>query len=90
MLRTVIFLEDLSPGEKGTAEMLAPVSIRRLILWFLIVSTVRGSFAFMVVTGAWMGGPGTHLWVGGSGLGSLGNPGQCAFQCFPQQMGQDP
>jgi hypothetical protein len=28
MPRTVIFLEDLHPGEKGIAEMLAPVSIK--------------------------------------------------------------
>jgi hypothetical protein len=46
--------------------------------------------AFMVVTGAWMGGPRTCHWVGGFGLGSPGNRGQCAFQCFPLQMGQDP
>jgi hypothetical protein len=31
-------LEDLGPGEKGIAEMLAPVSIRRLALFFLIMS----------------------------------------------------
>jgi hypothetical protein len=30
MPRTGIFLEDLGLGEKGTAEMLGPVSIRRL------------------------------------------------------------
>jgi hypothetical protein len=38
MPRTVISLEDLGPGEKGIAEMLAPVSIRRLTLCFSIVS----------------------------------------------------
>jgi hypothetical protein len=32
--RTVIFLEDLGLGEKRIAEMLAPVSIRRLTLCF--------------------------------------------------------
>jgi hypothetical protein len=32
MPRTVIYLEDLGLGEKGIAEMLAPVSIRRLTL----------------------------------------------------------
>jgi hypothetical protein len=63
---TVIFLEDLGPGEKEIAEMLAPVSIRRLILCFLIVSIAQGSSVFMVVTGAWMGGPRTCHWVGGS------------------------
>jgi hypothetical protein len=57
---TVIFLEDLGPGEKGIAEMLAPVSIRRLTLCFLIVSITWGSSAFTVVTGAWIGGPGTR------------------------------
>jgi hypothetical protein len=29
MLQAVIFLEDLGPREKGIAEMLTPVSIRR-------------------------------------------------------------
>jgi hypothetical protein len=29
MLQAVIFLEDLGPREKGRAEMLTPVSIRR-------------------------------------------------------------
>jgi hypothetical protein len=78
MPRTVIFLEDLGPGEKGIAEILAPVSIRRLT-WCLI----WGSSAFIVVTEACMGGPGTCHWVGGSDLGSPENWGQCAFQCFP-------
>jgi hypothetical protein len=48
MPQTVIFLEDLGLGEKGIAEMLAPVSIRRLTLCFSIVSKTRGSPAFMV------------------------------------------
>jgi hypothetical protein len=43
MPQTVIFLEDLGPGEKGIAEMLAPVLIRRLTLCFLIVSITQGS-----------------------------------------------
>jgi hypothetical protein len=34
MPRTVIILEDLGLGEKGIAEMLAPVLIRRLTLCF--------------------------------------------------------
>jgi hypothetical protein len=38
MSQTVIFLEDLGPGEKGIAEMLAPVSIRRLTLCFSTIS----------------------------------------------------
>jgi hypothetical protein len=83
MPRTVIFLEGLGLGEKGIAEMLAPVSIRRLTLCFSIVSKTRGSPAFMVVRVACMGGPGTCHWVGGSDLSSPGNRGQCAFQCFP-------
>jgi hypothetical protein len=45
MPRTVIFLEDLGLGEKGIAEMLAPVLIRRLILCL-----TWGSSAFTVVT----------------------------------------
>jgi hypothetical protein len=84
MPQTVIFLEDLGPGEKGIAEMLAPVSIRRLTLCL-----IWGSSAFTVVTEACMGGSGTH-WVGGSDLVSPGNLGTCAFQCFPRQMGQGP
>jgi hypothetical protein len=83
MPQTVIFLEVLGPGEKGIAEMLAPVSVRRLTLCFLIVSITRGSPAFTVVTEAWIEGPRTHHWVGGSGFGSPGNQGQCAFHCFP-------
>jgi hypothetical protein len=73
MPQTVIFLEDLGSGEKGIAEMLAPVLVRRLTLCFSIVSIAWGSSAFIMVTGAWMGGLGTHHWVGGSGLGSPGN-----------------
>jgi hypothetical protein len=44
MLRTVIFLQNLGPREKGIAEMLAPVLIRRLILCL-----TWGFSAFMVV-----------------------------------------
>jgi hypothetical protein len=83
MLRTVNFLEDLGPGEKGIAEMLAPVLIRRLTLCFSIVSETWSSPVFMMATGACMGGPRTNYWVEGSGLGSPGNWGQCAFQSFP-------
>jgi hypothetical protein len=43
MPRTVIFLEDLGPGEKGITEILAPVSIRRLTLCFSMVSKTWGS-----------------------------------------------
>jgi hypothetical protein len=52
MPQTVIFFEDLGPVEKGRAEMLAPVSVRRLTLCFSIMSKTRGSPDFMVVTGA--------------------------------------
>jgi hypothetical protein len=45
MPRTVIFLEDLGPGEKEIAEMLASILIRRLILCL-----IWGSSAFTVVT----------------------------------------
>jgi hypothetical protein len=45
MFQTVIILEDLGPGEKGIAEILAPVLIRRLTLCL-----TWGSFAFTVVT----------------------------------------
>jgi hypothetical protein len=37
-----------------------------------------------------MGGPMTCHWVRGSGLYSLGNRGQYAFQWFPWKMGQGP
>jgi hypothetical protein len=90
MPQIVIFLEDLGPGEKGIAEMLAPVSIRRVTLCFLIVNITRSSPAFTVITGACMGGPRTCHWVGGSGLSSPGNRGQCAFQCFPDKWGRVP
>jgi hypothetical protein len=63
MPQAVIFLEDLGPRKKGISEMLAPVPIRKLTLCFLIVSIALGSSAFMVATGVYMGGPGTHHWV---------------------------
>jgi hypothetical protein len=66
-------LEDLGLGEKGIAEMLAPVLIRKLNLCFSIVSIAWGSSDFLVVTGAWMGGPRTCHWVEGFGLDFLGN-----------------
>jgi hypothetical protein len=47
MPRTVIFLEDLGPGEKGIAEMLAPVLVKRLTLCL-----IWGFSAFTVVTEA--------------------------------------
>jgi hypothetical protein len=56
MPQTTIFLEDLGPGEKEIAEMLASILIRRLNLCFSIVSITQGSSGFIVVTGAWMGG----------------------------------
>jgi hypothetical protein len=46
MPQTVIFLEALHLGDKGIAEMLAPVLIRRLILCFLIVSITLSSPCF--------------------------------------------
>jgi hypothetical protein len=48
--------------------MLTPVSISRLTLCFSILSITWGSSDFMVVTRAWMEGPGTCHWVGGSVL----------------------
>jgi hypothetical protein len=45
MPQIVIFLEDLGPGKKGIAEMLAPVLIRRLTLCL-----TWGSSAFTVIT----------------------------------------
>jgi hypothetical protein len=70
--------------------MLTPVLIRRLTLCFSIVSITQGSSVLMVVTGAWMGGPRTCHWVGGSGLSSPGNRGQFVLQWFPPQREQDP
>jgi hypothetical protein len=40
MSQTVIFLEDLGLGEKGIAEMLAPISIRRLTLCLFDTSII--------------------------------------------------
>jgi hypothetical protein len=45
MPQTVIFLEDLGPGEKGIAGILVPVLIRRLTLCLS-----QGSSAFTVAT----------------------------------------
>jgi hypothetical protein len=47
MPQTVIFLEDLGLGEKGIAEMLAPVLIRRLTLCFSIISKTQGSLLLL-------------------------------------------
>jgi hypothetical protein len=44
MTQTVIFLEDLGLGEKGMAEMLAPVLMR------LTLCLTQGFSAFVVVT----------------------------------------
>jgi hypothetical protein len=52
--------------------MLSPVSIRSLILCFSIASITWGSSAFTVVTGAWMGGPGTCHWWEALALVPLG------------------
>jgi hypothetical protein len=88
MPQTVIFLEDLGLGEKGIAEMLAPVLIRRLTLCFSIVSVTQGSPAFTVVTGTWMGGPGPRHWVGGSGLSSPGNQDGVPSSVSPDRWGR--
>jgi hypothetical protein len=85
MSRTVTFLEDLGPGEKGIAEMLAPVSIRRLTLYLIWCSS-----AFMVVTEACMGGPGTRHWVGGSDLGSPENRVSVLSSFFSEKWGRVP
>jgi hypothetical protein len=90
MPQTAIFFKALGLGENRIAEILAPVSIRRLTLCFSIVSITQRSSAFMEVTGACMGGLRTHHCGGGSGLGYPGNRGHCAFHCFPLQMGQGP
>jgi hypothetical protein len=78
MPRTVIFLENLGPGEKGIAEMLAPVLIRRLTLcltWGFSAFTV-------VIEPGWEALGPIIVW---EALASVprGNRGQCAFQCFP-------
>jgi hypothetical protein len=49
-------LEDLGLGKKGIAEILADL--------VLFNSKYHLEFsAFVVVTGPWIGGPGTHHWV---------------------------
>jgi hypothetical protein len=68
--------------------MLAPVSIRRLILCFSTVSIARGSSAFMVVTGDLMGGLRTHFWVGGSGSVPLGTKDNVPSGDFPGRWGK--
>jgi hypothetical protein len=39
-------MEDLGPGEKGIAEILAPISIRKLTLSFSIVTLTPGSSTY--------------------------------------------
>jgi hypothetical protein len=62
--------------------MLAPVSIRKLILCFSIVKP-RSSFGFMVVIGALIVGPRTHHSVGGSASVSLGTEESMPSNDFP-------
>jgi hypothetical protein len=90
MPQTVIFLEDLHPGEKGIAEMLAPVSIRRLTLCFSIVSITWGSSVFMVVIGTWMGGLRTPQSVGGLASIPLGTEDNMPSSDFPDKWGRVP
>jgi hypothetical protein len=90
MPQTVIFLEDLGLAEKGIAEMLAPVSIRRLTLCFSIVRKTRDSPAFMVVTVACMGSPGTRHWVEALAAGPLGTGDSVPSNVFPDKWNRDP
>jgi hypothetical protein len=90
MPRTVISLEDLDLGEKGIAEMLATVLIRRLTLCFSIVSIAWDTSAFMVVTGAWMGGPRTHHWMGRLWPQFPEEPRTVCLPMFSQTNGQGP
>jgi hypothetical protein len=88
MPRTVIFLEDLCPEEKGLAEMLAPVSIKMLTLCFSIVSKTRCSSAFMVVREACMGGP--RICIGWEALISffVGTGDSVPSNGFPNKWGR--
>jgi hypothetical protein len=87
---TVIFLDDLGPGEKGIAEMLGPVLIRRLTLCFSIVSKTRGSPVFMVVREACMGGPRTrHGWEALTTF-PLGTGDSVPSNVFPDKWGRVP
>jgi hypothetical protein len=81
---------DLGPGEKGIAEMLAPVSIRRLTLCFSIVSIAQGFSAFMVVTEPGGEAPG-HI-IGWEALASvyLGTGDSVPPNVFPYKWGRIP
>jgi hypothetical protein len=81
-------LEDLGLGEKGRAEMLAPVLIRRLTLCFSIMSKTRGSPAVMVDTGACMGGSRTPHLVGALGLVPLRTRESKPSNVFPDKWGR--
>jgi hypothetical protein len=83
-------LEDLGPTEKGIAEMLAPVSIRRLTLSFYIVSKIRDSPVFMVVSGACMGSPGPVIVWEALALGPLGMGDSVPSNVFPNKWGRVP
>jgi hypothetical protein len=82
MPQTVIFLEDLDPGEKGIAEMLAPVSIRRLTLCFSIVSIVWGSSGWEAL--------GPVIWWEALALVPLGTEDSVPSNAFSGKWGQVP
>jgi hypothetical protein len=86
--QTVIFLEDLGPREKGIAEMLASVSIRKLTLCFSIMSKTWGSPAFMVVREACMEAPGPIIGWEALTFVPLGTGDSVISNVFPNKWGR--
>jgi hypothetical protein len=85
MPQTIIFLEDLGPGEKVIAEMLAPVSIRRLTLCL-----TQGSPAFMVVAEPGWVVPGPIIGWEALALVPLGTGNSVPANVFPKKQGRVP
>jgi hypothetical protein len=81
MPQTVIFLEDLGPGEKEIAEILALVFIRKLTFCLIC-----GSSAFTVVPGWEAQGPA----IGWGGLVSVprGTRDSVPSNVFPNKLGR--
>jgi hypothetical protein len=84
MPRTVIFLEDLGLEEKGIAEMLVPVSIRRLTLCL-----IWGSSDFVVTEPVWKA-KGPIIGWESLALVPLGTKDNVPSNVFPEKWGRVP
>jgi hypothetical protein len=87
----VTLFGDLDPpGDKEIDEKHSPVSKRKLILYFSTVITTLGFSVCMVITRAWMEGPGTCHCLNDHVPDSVKSQGQHVFQWIPLQMGHGP